>query len=134
MGDGLADSAVDDRFETLSPEDDMIIMYTSGTTGHPKGAVHSHAPVRNTVERMQLYEMSAADTQMSYLPLFHIYGYSEIAMGSMAVGARQILMETFDAERALDVAACEAPRSCMVSMHIGSTCCECSATIRVSFR
>ena len=56
---------------------------------------------------MQLYEMSAADTQMSYLPLFHIYGYSEIAMGSMAVGARQILMETFDAERALDVAACE---------------------------
>ena len=106
-GDGVSDSAVDDRFATLSPEDDMIIMYTSGTTGHPKGAVHSHAPVRNTVERMQLYEMSASDTQMSYLPLFHIYGYSEIAMGSVAVGARQILMETFDAERVLDLAAHE---------------------------
>ena len=41
---------------------------------------------------------------MSYLPLFHIYGFSEISMMCVLTGARQVLMDVFDADRALDLA------------------------------
>jgi fatty-acyl-CoA synthase len=82
----------------------MVICYTSGTTGHPKGAVHSHRPIRNTHERTQRFGMTMHDVHMSYLPLFHIYGYSEITMAAVLVGAKQILMDVFDADRALDLA------------------------------
>jgi fatty-acyl-CoA synthase len=41
---------------------------------------------------------------MSYLPLFHIYGFSEIAMTCVLTGARQVLMDVFDADRVLDLA------------------------------
>jgi len=92
------------RKAAVDPDGRMVICYTSGTTGHPKGAVHSHRPIRNTHERAQMFGMTMQDVHMSYLPLFHIYGYSEIAMGAVLVGAKQILMEVFDAERALDLA------------------------------
>ena len=92
------------RRNAVDPDGRMVICYTSGTTGHPKGAVHSHRPIRNTHERAQLFGMTMDDVHMSYLPLFHIYGYSEITMGAVLVGAKQILMDVFDAERALDLA------------------------------
>jgi fatty-acyl-CoA synthase len=99
--DGLALAA---RAAAVDPDGRMVICYTSGTTGHPKGAVHSHRPIRNTHERAQMFGMTMHDVHMSYLPLFHIYGYSEITMGAVLVGAKQVLMEVFDAERALDLA------------------------------
>jgi len=92
------------RKAAADPEARMVICYTSGTTGHPKGAVHSHRPIRNTHERAQMFGMTMSDVHMSYLPLFHIYGYSEIALGAVLVGAKQILMDVFDADRALDLA------------------------------
>jgi fatty-acyl-CoA synthase len=66
--------------------------------------MHSHRPIRNTHERARLFGMTMNDVHMSYLPLFHIYGYSEITMAATLVGAKQILMDVFDAERALDLA------------------------------
>jgi fatty-acyl-CoA synthase len=92
------------RRATADPDGRMVICYTSGTTGHPKGAVHSHRPIRNTHERTQRFGMTMHDVHMSYLPLFHIYGYSEITMAAVLVGAKQILMDVFDADRALDLA------------------------------
>jgi fatty-acyl-CoA synthase len=92
------------RKAAADPDGRMVICYTSGTTGHPKGAVHSHRPIRNTHERAQTFGMTMHDVHMSYLPLFHIYGYSEITMAAVLVGAKQVLMDVFDAERALDLA------------------------------
>ncbi|MEX2222448.1 MAG: AMP-binding protein [Candidatus Rokuibacteriota bacterium] len=101
---GVGVAALAARKAAVDPDGRMVICYTSGTTGHPKGAVHSHRPIRNAHERARMFGMTMHDIHMSYLPLFHIYGYSEIAMGAVLVGAKQILMEVFDAERALDLA------------------------------
>ena len=103
-GAAVGEPALAARKAAVDPDGRMVICYTSGTTGHPKGAVHSHRPIRNAHERAQMFGMTMHDIHMSYLPLFHIYGYSEIAMGAVLVGAKQILMEVFDAERALDLA------------------------------
>ncbi len=103
-GADVGEAALATRKATADPNGRMVICYTSGTTGHPKGAVHSHRPIRNTHERAQMFGMTMHDVHMSYLPLFHIYGYSEITMAAVLVGAKQILMDGFDAERALDLA------------------------------
>jgi fatty-acyl-CoA synthase len=100
----VGEDALATRKAAVDPDGRMVICYTSGTTGHPKGAVHSHRPIRNTHERAQLLGMTVNDVHMSYLPLFHIYGYSEITMAAVLVGARQVLMDVFDADRALDLA------------------------------
>jgi fatty-acyl-CoA synthase len=103
-GAGIGAAQLEARRAAADPDGRMVICYTSGTTGHPKGAVHSHRPIRNTHERAQMFGMTMSDVHMSYLPLFHIYGYSEIAMGAVLVGAKQVLMDVFDADRALDLA------------------------------
>ncbi len=106
-GEAVADAALAARAAAVEPDDTMVILYTSGTTGDPKGVVHSHRPIRATCERAQLLEMDGRDTHMHYVPAFHLYGYSEVAMISALSGARQVLTDTFDAGRALDLAEAE---------------------------
>ena len=91
------------RASAVDPDDPVFMMYTSGTTGFPKGVLHDHRLIRNVEERAFRMAVTENDTIMSYLPLFHAFGFSEAAMMSMATGARQILTETFDADEALDL-------------------------------
>ena len=106
-GDAVDDARLAARAAGVSVDDVMMIGYTSGTTGHPKGTVLTHVAVRNTAERAQIFGMTERDVVINYLPLFHIYGMSEVAMMSLLTGARQVLMDAFDADRALDIAAAE---------------------------
>jgi fatty-acyl-CoA synthase len=106
-GDMISTATLRARAQAVDPDGLMMIGYTSGTTASPKGVMHSHIPIRNTHERAQLLGMTFADVHLNYLPLFHIYALSEITMVAVLTGARQILMDTFDAERALDLAEAE---------------------------
>jgi fatty-acyl-CoA synthase len=92
------------RTAAVDPDGLMMIAYTSGTTGHPKGVMHSHVPIRSVHERAQLLGQTMHEVHMNYLPMFHIYAYSEIAMMCALTGARQVMMDVFDADRALDLA------------------------------
>jgi fatty-acyl-CoA synthase len=103
-GARISDADLAARAAAVDPESLMMICYTSGTTDHPKGVMHSHRPIRNTHERAQLIGYTAHDVHMNYLPLFHIYAFSEIAMMCVLTGARHVLMDVFDADRALDLA------------------------------
>ena len=103
-GATVSDSDLQARADAVDPDDTLLIAYTSGTTGHPKGVMQSHIVIRNTHERAQSLGMTFDDVHLHYLPMFHVYGYSELTMVAVLTGAKQILMEAFDADAALDVA------------------------------
>ena len=63
--------------------------------------MHSHIMVRNIVERAFRMGITPADTILMYLPLYHLFGFSEGMLMSLATGARQVLTETFDANESL---------------------------------
>ncbi|MBT4690811.1 MAG: AMP-binding protein, partial [Rhodospirillaceae bacterium] len=90
------------RAAAVRPTDPAFIMYTSGTTGFPKGVVRHHSFLRNQAERVRIMGTTEADLMYNYLPLFHIFGYVDGPLSSMATGNRQILTETFDPEACLD--------------------------------
>lgn len=103
-GHGVTDADLAARTASVDPDSLMMIAYTSGTTGHPKGVMHSHAPIRNAHERAQLLGQTMAEVHMNYLPLFHLYAFSEIAIICALTGSKQVLMDVFDAEKVLDLA------------------------------
>jgi len=107
LGQHVSDDALARREGSVDPDSLMVIAYTSGTTGHPKGVMHGHLPIRNTHERAQLLGMTFEDVHLNYLPLFHLYAFSEITIMAVLTGAKQVLMDTFDADRALDLAVAE---------------------------
>lgn len=102
-GAAVSDEALRERAEAVDPDAPTFIMYTSGTTGFPKGAVHGHILIRNVEERAWRMAITRNDVILNYLPLFHAFGYSEGALVSLLSGAKQILTRTFDADESLDL-------------------------------
>jgi len=103
-GDAVAQDELAARRAAVRADDPMIIIYTSGTTSRPKGAVHTHAVIRNVAERAQMHGVSCEDVHAGYLPLFHAFGYTEVALFTVLTGSRTVLFETFDADEILDAA------------------------------
>jgi fatty-acyl-CoA synthase len=100
-GTRVPDDALRSRTAAVDPDATAFIIYTSGTTGFPKGVMHSHIMVRNVVERAFRMGITPADTILMYLPLYHLFGFSEGMLMSLATGARQVLTETFDPNESL---------------------------------
>ncbi len=104
-GRSVTDADLARRAAAVDPDQLMMLAYTSGTTGNPKGVMHSHRPVRNMRERAMLLGHQMTDVQLNFLPLFHIYSLSEVAVMAMLTGAAQVLFETFDPHEVLDAVA-----------------------------
>jgi fatty-acyl-CoA synthase len=102
-GERVAAAALAARADAVDPRDLAFFMYTSGTTGFPKGAMHAHALIRNVTDRAFRLAITPADTIMMYLPLFHLFAFSEGMLTSMVSGARQVLTASFDAAESLDL-------------------------------
>lgn len=107
MAATVSDDELAARARSVDPDDPVFIMYTSGTTGFPKGVVHSHKLTRNIEDRGFRLSITANDAILNYLPLFHAFGYSEGALMALITGARQIITETFDPNECLDLIASE---------------------------
>ena len=88
---------------SVDPAATAFIMYTSGTTGFPKGVVRTHELIRNVEERAFRMAITPNDTILNYLPLFHAFGLSEGAWMSLITGARQIVTRSFDPDESLDL-------------------------------
>jgi long-chain acyl-CoA synthetase len=87
-----------------TPEDDTaVILYTSGTTGKPKGAELTHANLaRNAdVSSRTTSEIGAGDVVLGALPLFHSFGQTVAMNASLSVGACLTLVPKFDPGDAL---------------------------------
>src|SRR5919112_2728289 len=88
----------------LDPSDTAVILYTSGTTGQPKGAELSHANmVMNALTSNRLFGTLATDhdTHLLTLPLFHSFGQSVNMNAGFSVGATLVLLPRFDAAQAI---------------------------------
>jgi long-chain acyl-CoA synthetase len=84
-----------------APADLSTIGYTSGTTGHPKGAMQSHRAVfLNTAALFAVQARTERDVMLNALPLPHVYG-NVVMNGTFMTGGTLVMMERFDAALAL---------------------------------
>jgi acyl-CoA synthetase (AMP-forming)/AMP-acid ligase II len=81
---------------TPAPGDPALLMYTSGTTGRPKGVILSHANlVAGGLNTAQGHQLTASDRAMCVLPLYHINGLCVTVMGPLVTGGTVIMPARF---------------------------------------
>jgi acyl-CoA synthetase (AMP-forming)/AMP-acid ligase II len=87
----------------VDPEDGLVILYTSGTTGLPKGALISH---RAEIARMALLRMDIRSTEedgfLAWAPMFHM-GSTDQMLGALMSGATVYVVDGFHAEAIVDI-------------------------------
>ncbi len=100
----------------IAPDDDITILYTSGTTGHPKGAVSTHRALLSALMSFaaraavgSLREAPSDDDErpqtvfMLCVPLFHVTGLVPVMLGSFLSGAKLVMTHRWDPDRALEL-------------------------------
>ena len=102
----------------LNPDLDATILYTSGTTGHPKGAVSTHRAVLSALQAFACRAMVNAamgggakgaepkpwpTSFILVVPLFHVTGCVPVMLSCFAAGYKLVMMHKWDAARALEL-------------------------------
>lgn len=86
---------------TTGPDDLCVMPYTSGTTGHPKGCMHTHRSAMSTlVGGVQWFARTQDSTYLTVLPLFHVTGLSGSMNGPLFVGATVVVLPRWDRDAA----------------------------------
>lgn len=102
----------------LAPDDMAMMMYTSGTTGKPKGAPSTHQAICQAIMNFECAAMASAmsnpesigamlgkgfePTQMLAVPLFHVSGCHAVFLTALKAGRKVVMLYKWDVERALD--------------------------------
>jgi len=102
--EGLIQKELGDEPESDVDEHDLfLIMYTSGTTGLPKGVMITHKNVlTDALDDMYAYSMKKEDALLATPPLYHAAG-TAISYSAMYVGAKIVIMKRWDADHALEL-------------------------------
>ena len=89
----------------IDPENDIFsILYTSGSTGSPKGAMLTHANVvRTAIKSAEKMECTSKDVFLVAVPAFHVFGMVPSILSSIVVGARMVLMGEYKPKAALEI-------------------------------
>jgi long-chain acyl-CoA synthetase len=98
------------EFETAAtePDDTAVILYTSGTTGRPKGAELTHQNmVLNAMVCDSMFDSAGDDVFLAALPLFHAFGQSVVMNAGFVRHATVVLMPRFEPGAALDLMLAE---------------------------
>jgi long-chain acyl-CoA synthetase len=86
-----------------APDDTAVRLYTSGTTGRPKGAELTHFQLfMNCTTSGALFGMTPDDTCLSVLPLFHVFGLSSVLNVTVRYGGGLVLVPRFEPHSVLD--------------------------------
>jgi acyl-CoA synthetase (AMP-forming)/AMP-acid ligase II len=93
--------------DAVDPEDALLLLYTSGTTGRPKAAVISHRAevIRNMVTRAE-FGVAPLDAFVAWSPLYHM-GAMDNALGTLMTGGKVFVVDGFDAAQLGDLVARE---------------------------
>jgi len=103
-GEAVSRSQAQDSIDRLAPEDVSDVMFTSGTTGHPKGVVLTHGQSLRAYGWMaEEYTFGRSDSFLIIPPFFHCFGYKAGWLASFVHGVTVIPMRVFEARRALEI-------------------------------
>jgi len=102
-GDGIA-IVFPENDEVLSwPDDHALLMYTSGTTGKPKGVVHSHASLlAGGWTTAVAHALTPQDRGFCVLPIYHINGLCVTMIGALVSGGSLAMVSRFSASKFWD--------------------------------
>jgi fatty-acyl-CoA synthase len=88
----------------------LLVVYTSGTTGEPKGAVLTQKAVAcNALNSIHMHDLTAADHVLTVLPMFHVGGLNIQTLPALSCGATVTLHPRFDAGATLAAIAADRP-------------------------
>jgi len=92
MGDEPDSQKLEERENLVSPEDPVAILYTSGTTGVPKGVVLDHLGLINkSLAAAQRQGLTGEDRLCLFIPLYHMFGNTCIALTGLLTGATLVM-------------------------------------------
>ena len=100
----LSDTKLEDREASCNPLDNVFILYTSGTTGNPKGAMLSHHNIAKNAEQVtEVLHTKEEDVFLLAVPFFHCFGCVMGITGSITWGAAMVPMQIFKPVEALEL-------------------------------
>jgi HIP---CoA ligase len=103
-GRAVRDADVDDRIESIGPDDPSDVVFTSGTTGEPKGVVMTHGQtLRAYLDWCDWADLRPGDRYLIGNPFFHIFGYKAGCLASLMRGATIVPLAVFDPGVALEL-------------------------------
>jgi cyclohexanecarboxylate-CoA ligase len=112
-------------FQPVQPNDLLLVMYTSGTTGEPKGVMHTSntllANVFGFVDRLDLH---ADDVVLGASPMAHLTGYGYLAMMPLVLGATTVLQDVWSGPTAMQIALDEGVTFSMASSPFIADMCD----------
>jgi acyl-CoA synthetase (AMP-forming)/AMP-acid ligase II len=102
-GKSVTDAEVDRRHDAVAADDVSDILFTSGTTGKPKGAIATHRQVVQTyISWCDFVGLRADDRYLIVNPFFHTYGYKAGWVACLIAGAAILPHAIFDADTIID--------------------------------
>ena len=97
----MISAAIEPGPNTVKPDDLCVMPYTSGTTGHPKGCMHTHRSCQHTlIGGYQWFGIQQDSVYLAVLPFFHVTGMQGSMSGPLHAGATVVLLPRWDREAA----------------------------------